>query len=676
LPRPVEAVASEDVPSAEIEVIEIEPSSGRLVRRSVPWLLSMIVHQIGLIVLALLAVSGMMGGGGDSVALNAHFAVEGEDLLDDSTLAAEIPELELERLDETNFEPAEMAVPSSLVASNYAIERISPSTDMESSPWVVDARNLMEKLGGVAKPSLPDAGQVREADSVEGATGGVVGDILGQLAEGDLLVVWLLDQSISLHDDRQRVAAKLSELFRQTHEEAQKSGHVFKNAAVAFGAKAEAMVPPTDSTDDILRAVSRVPTDESGLERVFAAVSWAARQYSRRWHERILIVVWTDESGDDAAGLEDAVKLCKSKNISVSIVGPSAILGRQTGLHTWVHRPTGKVFHLEVTRGPDSALPERFLLPYWWPTQMLQTSSSSFVRPVAHGDSLPPWYGGEQLEGLVSGMGPYALTRLALETRGTYTIFDRPLDRGPFRVDRMRSYAPDYRDAETQLSEMRYRPLPRAVLQAVEILANSSPAVQPKMDFFGAGYRSPPAFRNDLKDALKLSAAQALAHLQVVQNALAAFGANGMEKEYETEKSLRYRAWYDVTRGRLLAISVRYLEYVNGCGLTLPSLTPATNRVTFVPSGDLLCGSTSRLAAEEAERLLTRCLHDHADTPWAYLAQRELDYSFGIGLRQSVIPPPPPPPPKIMGPAPVGPPIMPRRAGGGGGGGAIVPPKL
>jgi len=224
------------VPSAEIEVIEIEPSSGRLVRRSVPWLLSMIVHQIGLIVLALLAVSGMMGGGGDSVALNAHFAVEGEDLLDDSTLAAEIPELELERLDETNFEPAEMAVPSSLVASNYAIERISPSTDMESSPWVVDARNLMEKLGGVAKPSLPDAGQVREADSVEGATGGVVGDILGQLAEGDLLVVWLLDQSISLHDDRQRVAAKLSELFRQTHEEAQKSGHVFKNAAVAFGA--------------------------------------------------------------------------------------------------------------------------------------------------------------------------------------------------------------------------------------------------------------------------------------------------------------------------------------------------------------------------------------------------------------------------------------------------------
>jgi hypothetical protein len=55
------------------------------------------------------------------------------------------------------------------------------------------------------------------------------------------------------------------------------------------------------------------------------------------------------------------------------------------------------------------------------------------------------------------------------------------------------------------------------------------------------------------------------------------------------------------------------------------SLDGATNRIVFVPSTDLRCGSTAKYWGEDAERLLRRCVDDHAETPWAYLAQRELE---------------------------------------------------
>ncbi len=38
--------------------------------------------------------------------------------------------------------------------------------------------------------------------------------------------------------------------------------------------------------------------------------------------------------------------------------------------------------------------------------------------------------------------------------------------------------------------------------------------------------------------------------------------------------------------------------------------------------------------AQQAQELLSRCWHDHADTPWAYLAERELAHGLGIQIRQ------------------------------------------
>ena len=666
MPPPLPSQGSTTSPSEVlVDPLAEHDDAGGIVRGAVPWMLSLVIHQALLVALALWIVTGVAGGGGDVASLLATYSVE-EDLVDESILASELLDT-VEVSDAPEFDMAEFAEPSAAMGSEVALERESVFSEVELAGLTFEPGDLMSETPGRIVRSEIDTGGLREATSVEGATGGVVGDILGELDRGNLLVVWLFDQSISLVDDRQRVAVKLAELFEETNVRAAETGHVLTNAAVAFGAQVHQLVAPTQAHQRIVKAVSQVPTDESGLEHVFGAVAWSAEKYGKRSDARVLIVVWTDESGDDVRQLEGTIALCHKRNVSVSVVGPSAILGRQEGIHSWVHQPSGQVFQLGVMRGPDCVLPERLVLPYWWSTRGPEGSGA--VLGWNRGNNLPPWYGGVQLEGLASGMGPYGLTRLALETGGTYTIFDRPLDRGPFRLGRMRPYAPDYRVAEVVARELKYRPIPRAVLQAVDVLMRQSPVLQPANDYFGRRYQSAVQFRGQLKNALKMEAAQATRHLRTIEAALNAFGADGLEKDYDREPSPRFQAWYDVTRGRLLAAAVRYTEFIQACDLTMRSLNEGTNRIVLVPSPDLRGGSTTRNWGQDAERLLRRCVEDHADTPWAYLAERELDYPLGIDLQQAVIPKPPPRP------------LVPARPSGGGrrpggGGGAIALPKL
>ena len=63
-------------------------------------------------------------------------------------------------------------------------------------------------------------------------------------------------------------------------------------------------------------------------------------------------------------------------------------------------------------------------------------------------------------------------------------------------------------------------------------------------------------------------------------------------------------------------------------------LEQSTNFAVFVPSLQMRSNSTYRYRAEEAERLLLRCVRENPNTPWALLAERELDYGLGIDVRQ------------------------------------------
>jgi len=514
------------------------------------------------------------------------------------------------------------------------------------------AQELLTASGSGGGRSSAKHGGVTQAGGAGDAVDGILGGIRGKLEEGDLLVCWLVDGSISILPDRQIIAERIEPFFREI-EQRSKDSYRLMNAVVAFGSTTREIIGPTKFTIKIPEAIRAMPVDPTGIENTMSAVEACVEQYRRRWKGGMLLVLWTDESGDDILRLEEIIALCRKRRVVVRIVGPSAVLGSERGTHYYVDKGSGYAFYLPVKRGPDTALPEKLAVPYWHDGALPPWSSSDGAQ-VAQG---MPWYGGPHREGLLSGIGPYALTRLALETGGVFTLLDHKEDQSGFKLDKMRRYLPDYESAADYMAMLEKYPLRKAVSHAVARTYVKINMVPPVMSFVISrsdrypyqiigGYQSPATFRQGLMSELPRQEQLAQAASQVIEEALAIFGKEGMEEQYFLERSPRWRAWYDVTRGRLLAMSVRHLEYL----LTLQQiktggyLAPDTNRIELRPVAKYKAGKMIEERAVEASRLLQRCAKENADTPWNFLAKWELDHALGLEVKQIVIPMPKPSP--------------------------------
>lgn len=533
---------------------------------------------------------------------------------------------------------------------------------------VVDkAANLLTPFGKPQRePSSPAGGGIMAVPNPGDAADKVLSSISREFADGNLLVVWLLDASLSLYEDRQVVAAKMDPFYRDIQAK-QGQPSVLMSAAVAFGADVKELQKPTRYGVRLVKTTSQeVPIDPTGIENTMSAVEWCVQHYRKSWKDPMLIVIWTDESGDDTLRLEDTIAYCRQQGVVVTVVGPTAVFGAEGGYAPYVDRPTGYSFLLPVKRGPDTSLPERIPLPYW--------HESLLPPPVVQGAQVNvgmPWYGGAYREGVMSGIGPYALTRLALETGGQFLQLDKPGEQPVFQFEQMKNHLPDYGSAAQYLRNLQYHPLRAAVLNSVQLAwREQAKLTVPRMSFVSYRepfypfsiyhkYVSPAEFRADLKTEFAVEARFVLAANLVVEQALAMFGPHGMEELYGREESPRWKAWYDLTRGRLLATSVRQAEYLHACKLILERqnfLNPNTNHIEFVPSDRLLSqDEIIRARITEAVRLLKRCVEKNPGTPWAMLAQWELDRAAGMDIQQIVIPPPQPPPAVPLTPAaPVG----------------------
>ncbi len=506
--------------------------------------------------------------------------------------------------------------------------------------------------GSIARRRAVSGGVVA-AESVGQAVDGVLQGIRGELTKNDVLVCWLIDASISLADDRQLIADRVEPFFREIEAQDRKKSHKLVNSVVAFSDTTWEVIKPTDFSSQIVEAIRNLPLATSGIENVMGAIEACIDQYARRWKGSIVIVVWTDESGDDTMQLEAIIQKCKRRGVLVSVVGPTAVLGSEQGRHYYVDKGTGFAFLIPIKRGPDTSLPERLFLPYWHDSPLAPWSRDDIMAA-----SGVPWYGGPHREGLLSGVGPYALTRLALETGGTFTLLDRKEDRGPFQWDVMKRYLPDYASVADYVALTNSRPLRKAVSAAALSTYQYTNLVPPTTAFIlhrsewypysiYSTYYTPEQFRTLLFQAIPQQQMFAKDTNRVVEQALSHFPKEGMEYEYTSEHSPRWKAWYDLNRGRLLAMSVRQLEYVLACEKVLQPgyLNPETNHLVLKPSSKYLAGSIIEPRAREAFRLLTRCVEKNAGTPWAMLAQWELDHELGIEIQQIVVPPPQPSPP-------------------------------
>jgi hypothetical protein len=329
-----------------------------------------------------------------------------------------------------------------------------------------------------------------------------------------------------------------------------------------------------------------------------------------------MVVVFTDEAGDDIGQLDATIDRCRKYEMPVYVVGVPAPFGRKDAYVRYVDpdpRYSQQTQWVPIHQGPESLVPERLRLTF-------------------SGE-------GPRDEMIDSGFGPYGLTRLTYETGGVYfTVHpNRQLGR---RVDRretavmaayvsrffdplvMRGYRPDY------LSVGEYRRLldenrARAALVQAANLSWAQPMENPRTRFPKV---------DDAEFARDLSIAQRnAAELEPVIGRIVETLRRG-EPDRSQLHEPRWQAGFDLAMGRALAVKVRtegYNEMLAKAKLGLSFANEKSDTWILRSSSELTTGSVLVREAGQAKEYLQRVVDQHAGTPWAMLAEQELATPLG-----------------------------------------------
>ena len=463
--------------------------------------------------------------------------------------------------------------------------------------------------------------------SVEGAVDRIAVEILRKMEGGRTLVVWAFDASGSLVVERERLNKYIDGVYEhvlQLDKEGTSQNEGLLTAVVSFGKDRKVMTSePTSDRQVISSAIAAVPLDETGIESTFQTVGEIVKKYGRFSKDKLpyktMVIVVTDEVGDDQEHLEATIVAANLAKVPVYVLGSPALFGREEGFMNYTHPKTKQTyFNLPVKQGPESVELEGIRLPFW--------------------------YDGPQYDFLDAGFGPYALSRMAGATGGIYFVTRMGGNLITFDPAGMREYKPDWLSKEQYYAAVNKNPLRRGVMRASKITQQALPG-KPDLSF-------PAADGPEFKDAMGRNQ-EVVARIQyTVDEALGrGFPADreatidNTTKRRDHETSRRWQAHYDLIRGRLLAMKTRCLEYNTACAKMkkdAPKFTkPTSNAWKMRPDAEVHLKGKDLADSKEAKELLERVVKEHPGTPWALLAKRELKDPFGFRWEEVTVAPNP-----------------------------------
>jgi hypothetical protein len=544
----------------------------------------------------------------------------------------DLAEPEASLFEELNDTPFELSIPTMIMG-----DQVMEQEFLNASP---DNVTFLKATGSVGV-SLSNAA---------GAVDRLTEEILLSLKERKTMVVWLFDESASLITQRQEIRGRIDKIYRELNamagngrEEFTKHGDKpLLSMVYGFGSNLHRMLPdPSDDTDVLLDAIDRIKRDESGLEYVFSAVIQAATDFKKlrrinhltNDRERnVMIIVVSDEAGDDIARLDEAIKVCTNLQVPVHVVGVPAPFGREETLVRWVDPDPNYDQEAQwavVSQGPESMMSEMVKLDF---------EENDFV----------------DLQMIDSGFGPFGLTRLAYETGGIYFAVhpNRRVGRSVsqqntenysaylqyfFDSNIMRRYKPDYVSQETYMQRLAANRCRMSLVQAATLSQVGS---------LQAPIRRFPKF-NEAAFVNQVNLAQrGAAILEPKINQLYEVLRTG-EADRDLELSPRWQAGFDVAYGRVLANKVRVESYNAMLALIKTKLVfqePEKNNTwVLVPADSIQTGSQAESMAKKARGYLQNVVDQHPGTPWAMLAERELKTPIGWQWQETFTEPPRPP---------------------------------
>ena len=623
-------IQSADDDQEEYEDDEEEEAESWFTGDSVAFVASLLVHMGLLLSLALVPLIDDFVPDAVVLVSSPPDPLREQELVVDEVIYSDIPQDQVGAMSTGASEMSEAAAPN--------ISELSQIPTPDLTPQPIGDINLAEVFDVASAPlESPMLRKGKVGESVSGAAGAVdrlTFEILKSMEERPTLVVWLFDESGSLMRQRQEILGRFDDIYQELglvkeSAERKKPNSLTKEplltSLISFGKEVHLHTPePTASLSEIQKIVHEIPQDTSGTERVFSALYSAADKYkalrksvSRNGPPRnVMLIVVSDERGDDTEGLEPTVQICRKYGMPVYVVGVPAPFGREHSLIKYVDPDPAfdqSPQWAQVDQGPETLMPERVQIGY----------SASFQEEPT----------------IDSGFGPYALTRLAYETGGIYfTVHpNRSLDRrvrrdeiSPFaaRLDRffdpsvMSRYRPDYVAPDDYMRRVEASPLRRALTAAAK-MSSVDRLEAPQLRFVK---------RDDAQFQIELNRAQqAAAILEPRLLQLYAVLKPG-EAGRNDETSPRWRAGFDLSMGKLLAAKVRTETY-NAMlakakrGMVFES--PKNNTWNLETKNEISVGSKHEREADEARSLLKNVTVEHVGTPWAMLAQEELDVPIG-----------------------------------------------
>lgn len=571
--------------------------------------------------------------------------------------------------------PPEEIGANSVMGDNAALATATMLAEVSALPSVVDAvspeesqfdiENVLKVATGIEKSTEVVRGAAGQGvTGAEGAVDQITEEILRSLDERRTLVVWIVDQSVSMVRQREAVMKRFQGIYDQLgvlraagKEQLTKHGdQPLLSAVISFGQQVDyPLEKPTENFQELREAVEKIPVDNSGIERVFSAVYLASQKYkpfrdrdpvTKEPKRNVLLIVVSDEAGEDVDGMEKTITQCRKLAMPVYVIGVPAPFGRKTTLIKYVD-PDPKFDQsaqwAQIDQGPESMLPERLMLDL--------------------NDD------GDDRFNIDSGFGPFALTRLCYETGGVYyTVhpnrsLNRVVRRGEiddfashlsyfFDGNVMRTYRPDYVSASEYMNRVKASKLRTALVQA----AQQSAAV----DMKAPNTRFLKVNEGNFVTAL-LEAQKAAARIEPAINVIFETLKQG-EVDRAKETTPRWQAGYDLALGRILAIKTRVEGYNTMLAIAKSRKfdNPKSNTLVLAKSKEVNGSSQLKAAGKKADELLNKVIADHPDTPWAFLAKQELADPLGWKWTEEFTDLTPPP---AARPQPAGnPPPAPPRA--------------
>ncbi|MCA9051621.1 MAG: VWA domain-containing protein [Planctomycetaceae bacterium] len=496
--------------------------------------------------------------------------------------------------------------------------RLDTQAPTDPLAYGLSNNELSEVLEGVEGAVVATEGDVGTVDRI-------TQEIVARLRTGRVAVAWLMDASESLSERREQVITRFDRVYRELDELAAGHKESLLTSVSAFGRNTVVVTKePTADRKAIQDAVHRIPVDDSGVENVFAAIRETAEAHkllSRKGYQ-VMMVVLTDECGNDFSELDDALRHVKRSRIPVFVMGPMAPFGCHEVKVPWTHPQTHEVYRLPVERGPESIRLEYTALPSW----------NNELRDLV----------------LPSGLGAFGLARLSRESGGIYFLYpDKGVSRWGIDLTSMLRYSPEYVTTGEYTKLVEKSPLRQVVLGAADVMHKAGWR-QPQTRFLASGIQFD--IRDSQDTLVKLS--------EFFDNAITQMRA--VEKERDEETSPRWLAHYDLLMGRLLANRIRLnnsipllnemyarpkacqdgttnaweLTGIEGTALRNPGGEGVNPDAAANSSGD--DEQDLSIARSYLERVEAR----HPGTPWAVLARLELDAPMEFEWQEAFMTPP------------------------------------